>query len=192
MSQDETSPNDNIIQGYEYDGITEYDNPCPQWLMYIFYFTLFLAVFYLGHHFGSSKSRSERLKAPKDEIQKIQAQAPEPLPEVSESKLVALLKDPVTLANGNETYAAKCAPCHGAFGEGFIGPNLVDNYWLHGKGKISDIANVIRSGIPDSGMVAWKERISEENILQIAVYIKSLKSTQPEESKEPEGELIED
>ena len=63
MSEDKTQLNeDKVIEGYEYDGITEYDNPCPVWLMYIFYFTALLAVFYTGYHFGSS-SRDEVLEA---------------------------------------------------------------------------------------------------------------------------------
>ena len=81
---------------------------------------------------------------------------------------------------------------NGEFGEGLIGPNLIDNYWIHGEGKISDIATTIRSGIPDKGMAAWQDRIPEENILRIAAYIKSLKGTQVEDAKEPDGKLIED
>jgi len=54
MSEDKTQRyEDKIIEGYEYDGITEYDNPCPNWLMYIFYFTALLAIFFVGYHFGS-------------------------------------------------------------------------------------------------------------------------------------------
>ena len=50
MSEDKTRLNDdNMIEGYEYDGITELDNPCPDWLMYIFYFTVLLTVFFLGY-----------------------------------------------------------------------------------------------------------------------------------------------
>ena len=41
-------------------------------------------------------------------------------------------------------------------------------------------------------MAAWQDRIPEENILQIAAYIKSLKGTQVEDAKEPDGKLIED
>ncbi len=47
MSEDKTPlDDDKIIEGYEYDGITELDNPCPKWLMYIFYFTAFLVRFF--------------------------------------------------------------------------------------------------------------------------------------------------
>jgi len=191
MSKDKTTIDDNIIDGYEYDGITELDNPCPDWLMYIFYFTAFLAVFLVGYHFGSS-SKNEILQSYIGKLQNVQLQPVEEAPEVSESELVALLEEPAELASGEEIFKDKCALCHGEFGEGLIGPNLTDNYWLHGQGNISDIVNTIRSGVPDKGMVAWKDRIPEKNILQIAAYIKSLKGTQAEGAKKPDGKLIED
>ena len=197
MSDDKTPHYDDnkIIEGYEYDGITEYDNPCPNWLMYIFYFTAFLAVFFLGYHFGSG-SKKEIVESYEKKLQNARTQqitaVEEQVPEVSESELLALLEAPAELTSGEEIFKDKCALCHGEFGEGLIGPNLIDNYWIHGEGKISDIATTIRSGIPDKGMAAWQDRIPEENILQIAAYIKSLKGTQVENAKEPDGELIED
>lgn len=192
MSEDKTRLNDdNMIEGYEYDGITELDNPCPDWLMYIFYFTAFLAVFFLGYYFGSN-SKNEILESYMKKLQNAQPTTVEQVPEVGESELVALLQEPDQLTSGEEIFVDKCALCHGEFGEGLIGPNLIDNYWLHGKGKISDIATTIRSGIPDKGMAAWKDRIPEEDILRIAAYIKSLKGIQVENAREPQGKLIED
>jgi cytochrome c oxidase cbb3-type subunit 3 len=197
MSDDKTPhyDDDKIIEGYEYDGITEYDNPCPKWLMYIFYFTAFLAVFFLGYHFGSG-GKKEIVESYERKLQNARTQqitaVEEQVPEVSESELFALLEAPAELTSGEEIFKDKCALCHGEFGEGLIGPNLIDNYWIHGTGKISDITITIRSGIPDKGMAAWQDRIPEENILQIAAYIKSLKGTQVENAKEPDGELIED
>ena len=164
MSEDKTKRyEDKIIEGYEYDGITEYDNPCPSWLMYIFYFTALLAIFFVGYHFGSH-SKDELLEAYVIKLIEAQTQTetstPTQKPAVSESELVALLQDPAALAEGVEIFGELCALCHGDSGEGMIGPNLIDNYWLHGKGKISDIAVSIRSGIPDNGMAAWADRIT--------------------------------
>lgn len=195
MSKD-IHANDEPVVGYEYDGITEYDNPCPKWLMYLFYATIFFAVFYLGYHFGSMKSERLQLQvatktAPSAAVTQ-QVQEEPKQPEISESKLTALLTDQLALTKGKEVYASKCSSCHGESGEGLIGPNLVDNYWLHGKGKMADIANIIISGIPDTGMAAWSGRIPEEDILQIAAYIKSIKGTRPENPREPEGALIEE
>ena len=191
MSEDKITLEDNLLEGYEYDGIKEYDNPCPQWLMYIFYFTAALATFFVGYHLGSS-SKNEMLELYVEKLQNVQTQTTEQAPLVSESDLVAMLKDPAALASGAEVFSDKCALCHGNVAEGMIGPNLIDNYWLYGKGKISDIAVSIRTGIPDNGMAAWEDRIPEEKILQTAAYIKSLKGTQVDNAKEPDGELVED
>ncbi len=196
MSEDKTKRyEDKIIEGYEYDGITEYDNPCPGWLMYIFYFTALLAIFFVGYHFGSH-SKDELLEAYVIKLKEAQAPAeastPTQKPAVSESELVTLLGDPAALAEGVEIFDELCALCHGDSGEGMIGPNLIDNYWLHGKGKISDIAVSIRSGIPDNGMAAWEDRIPEQQILHVAAYIKSVQGTIVEDAKEPDGELVEE
>jgi len=191
MSEDKTTLEDNLLEGYEYDGIKEYDNPCPQWLMYIFYFTAALATFFVGYHLGSS-SKNEMLELYVEKLQNTQIQTTVQAPLVSENDLIAMLKDPAALASGAEVFSEKCALCHGNVGEGMIGPNLIDNYWLYGKGKISDIAVSIRTGIPDNGMAAWEDRIPEEKILQTAAYIKSLKGTKVDNAKEPDGELVED
>ena len=184
---------DKIIEGYEYDGITEYDNPCPAWLMYIFYFTALLAIFITGYHFGSS-SKDEILEAYAIKLKEAQTrtQTSTQKPEISESELLALLQDPAALAEGEEIFGDQCALCHGNSGEGMIGPNLIDNYWLHGKGKISDIVVSISSGIPDKGMAAWADRISEKQIMHIAAYIISIQGATVENAKEPDGELVEE
>ncbi len=191
MSEDKTTLDDNLLEGYEYDGITEYDNPCPPWLMYIFYFTAALATFFVGYHFGSS-GKKEMLELYMEKLQNAQTQTTEQAPLVSESELIALMQDPDALASGEEVFSGQCALCHGDVGQGMIGPNLIDNYWLYGKGKIGDIVVSIRSGIPDKGMAAWQDRIPEEKIRHTAAYIKSLKGTQVDNAKEPDGELVED
>ncbi|MDR4507086.1 MAG: c-type cytochrome [Candidatus Brocadiaceae bacterium] len=192
MNQEEkTSFEDTVIPGYEYDGITELDNPCPKWLMYIFYFTLIFSIFYLGYFIGRSTKPSEFQKTSLVEAQEILSQSQKKRPEMSTIEASALLQDMDALAQGESLYVAKCKACHGPEGEGLIGPNLTDNYWLHGRGKIIDIATIIRTGIEDKGMMPWEGKLPEEDILKIAAYIKSLSGTQPPNAKEPEGDLIE-
>jgi cytochrome c oxidase cbb3-type subunit 3 len=193
MSQQRTSElKDRVIVGYEYDGITEYDNPCPKWLMYIFYFTLLLAVFYLGHHFGRMSPEVTRTHVSVEETEQDRAQGLEEVSAIDETALAALLQDPEALAAGKEVYHDKCDLCHGDGAEGLIGPNMIDNYWLHGKGTISDIAHTIRYGVAEKGMSSWEGRITEERIFQTAAYIKSLQGTSSDNPKEPQGELIEE
>lgn len=99
------------------------------------------------------------------------------------------LTDQNSIMAGKVTYDSKCASCHGKFGEGNIGPNLTDDYWLHGAG-ISNIVKTIKYGVPDKGMLAWRGELNKEQILQIASYIMTLHGTQPPNAKAPQGELI--
>ena len=81
-----------------------------------------------------------------------------------------------------------CAPCHGAEGQGVVGPNLTDDYWLH-KGSVKDVFKTIKYGVPEKGMKSWKDDFSPVQIAQIASYIKSLHGSKPANAKEPQGEL---
>ena len=193
MNRD-THVKDAPVTGDENDGITEYDNPCPPWLMYIFYTTILFAVFYLGYHFGSVRDGKLHVAAtvvPPANMTQAEEVLLE-LPEITEAQLTTLLADKEALANGKEVYSSKCSSCHGEEGEGLIGPNLVDNYWLHGRGEIREIASIISDGIPDTGMAAWRGKVSDENIQRTAAYIKSLRGSMPENPRYPEGELVEE
>ncbi len=96
--------------------------------------------------------------------------------------------DAATLEKGHKVFLQNCAACHGQKGEGIIGPNLTDKYWLHGDGSYSAIVKVIQEGVPTKGMIAWKPVLPEESLLQAASYIYSLKGTNPPNGKAPQGE----
>ena len=81
-----------------------------------------------------------------------------------------------------------CMACHGANGEGGVGPNLTDQYWLHG-GAFENIVGTITNGVPSKGMIAWKAILNPEQIRQVASYVKTLQGTNPPNAKAPQGEL---
>ena len=83
---------------------------------------------------------------------------------------------------------ANCIACHGKDGEGTIGPNLVDDYWLH-KGGIKDIFKTIKYGYPEKGMKSWQQDLPAKSINEVASYIKSLRGTNPPNAKEKQGDL---
>jgi cytochrome c oxidase cbb3-type subunit 3 len=88
---------------------------------------------------------------------------------------------------GKENFTAKCVACHGQKGEGLIGPNLTDKYWLHGNGTRKDILVVIRAGVPEKGMPSWGALLKAEEQLSIAAYIYSLRNSNPANAKAPQG-----
>ncbi len=92
------------------------------------------------------------------------------------------------LAAGKAIFRSKCFTCHGKQGEGGIGPNLTDEYWIHG-GTIADIVHVVRKGVPAKGMIAWERTLSPDEINQVASFVfVSLRGTNPPNAKAPQGE----
>lgn len=99
--------------------------------------------------------------------------------------------DAESLAHGQEVFKLNCASCHGQNGEGGIGPNLTDDYWIHGQGDISGIATTVKYGVPVKGMIAWGPILSDEEFVDVSSYVLSLHGTDPPNPKAPQGELVE-
>ncbi|HWZ05266.1 MAG TPA: c-type cytochrome, partial [Mucilaginibacter sp.] len=99
---------------------------------------------------------------------------------------VKLVTDPTVLASGQTIFKTTCSPCHGINGQGVVGPNLTDDYWLHGN-KINDLFKTIKYGVPAKGMPTWEKQLSPKQISDVANYVKSLHGTNPPGAKEPQG-----
>lgn len=176
---------------HEYDGIRELDNPLPGWWLATFYGTIVFALLYVGYyHLGTGPSLVEELQRDMAEISE-KAKPAEGPSGPDESALLAVLEDPAALRLGKEQYAAKCASCHGNQGEGSIGPNLTDAYWIHGDGSITAIATVVSDGVAAKGMPPWKGLLKEDELVAVVGFVKSLKGTKPANAKAPQGELRE-
>ncbi len=183
----------NIDLGHDYDGIRELDNRLPPWWLYGFYLCIFFAFVYLyRYHVAHSAP------LPKEELQIAMAQAAidkEEYLKKAASKVdentVTYLTDAASLDAGKKIFSTICMACHQADGGGGVGPNLTDQYWLHG-GSIKDIFKTIKYGWPEKGMKSWEEDYSPVQIAQIASYVKSLGGTKPSKPKEPQGTLYQE
>jgi aldose sugar dehydrogenase len=69
-------------------------------------------------------------------------------------------------------YTENCAGCHGTDLTGGRGPSLFDETWLHGSDDES-ISKNIHEGFPASGMVAFKDVLSDTQIWQLVGYIRT-------------------
>ncbi|MEO9802167.1 MAG: cbb3-type cytochrome c oxidase N-terminal domain-containing protein [Reichenbachiella sp.] len=173
---------------HNYDGIRELDNHLPPWWTYMFYASIVFAVIYMFmyHVSGSLPLQTEEYEIAMAEAQANRAVADEGS-SIDESNIV-FSNDPAVLASGKTVYERNCVACHKAGGEGGIGPNLTDEYWLHG-GSIQDIYNTIKNGVPDKGMIAWGDVLSPTKMNDVSSYIETLKGTNPPNAKAPQGEL---
>jgi cytochrome c oxidase cbb3-type subunit 3 len=101
---------------------------------------------------------------------------------------VKLITDKTQLEAAQKIFRSICFACHGPNGEGTIGPNLTDDYWIHGGG-IKNIFHTITYGYPEKGMQSWKATYTPLQINQLASYVISLRGTNPPNPKEKQGEL---
>lgn len=180
-----------LIEGHDYDGIQELDNPMPPWLQSLFVGTVVIAIGYATYYFSGigdfqlAELDKEIAQAEIDKkayIEKVGASMDE--------NNVTIATDKAIIDQGKGIFQEKCAACHGVDGGGSVGPNLTDNYWLHGGG-IKDLFKTIKYGVPEKGMISWEKQLSHTDIQKVASFVLSLKGSKPATPKEPQGELVE-
>jgi cytochrome c oxidase cbb3-type subunit III len=179
-----------VLLDHDYDGVKELDNALPPWWKYGFYFTIVVAVLYiLRYHVW--KTGPDPLQEYNQEMKVAAAQIEEyrlKTGDVIDEKTVTMA-DATGIAEGDKIFHSNCFACHGAKGEGLVGPNLTDNYWIHG-GTINDIFKTIKYGWPEKGMQSWQKMYSPSQIKNLASYIKTLAGTNPPNPKAPQGDLF--
>ncbi|GAB4370314.1 MAG: cbb3-type cytochrome c oxidase N-terminal domain-containing protein [Acidobacteriota bacterium] len=178
------------LREHEFDGIKEYDNPLPRWWVWLFWATIIATpVYIVYYHFGPGKLVADEYQEELDAYYEQQRQQLLALGEVSEVVLRKMMENPAMLSAGEKIFIAKCVQCHARDGGGNIGPNLTDDYWLHG-GNLMDIHRTIHDGVPTKGMIAWGNQLSEVDIMAVTAYVGSLRGTTPANPKPPQGELF--
>lgn len=179
-----------IELGHDYDGISELDNKMPPWWIMAFVATILFGVVYL-YRYHVSHSAPLQIEELEMAMKKGEADKAAFLAKTGgnvDENTVTMLDD-AGIASGKTLFAANCIACHGNAGEGnAVGPNLTDDYWLHG-GKINDVYKTIKYGVTEKGMRSWKDDMSPIQIAQLASYIKSIKGSNPPNAKAPQGDL---
>lgn len=179
-----------IMLDHDYDGIKELNNALPPWWKYGFYITIFVAIFYILKfevwHTGMNPTEeyNTEMAVAKLEIDQYLATMKE---NVDENSVVML--DAPGIQAGKTLFTKTCVACHTESGGGGVGPNLTDNYSIHGA-SIQDIFKTIKYGYPDKGMQSWQSNFSPVEMQQLSSYIKSLSNTNVPNGKAPQGDLI--
>jgi cytochrome c oxidase cbb3-type subunit III len=185
MNNNQNLP-DPLLLDHEYDGIRELNNQLPRWWVWLFNLSIAFAAVYMVYYHVLNKGQSmvdqyrEEMKV--GDVLKAKAIA------VFEQEMSSLQpsKDPGVLAEGRETFGKLCAPCHRADGGGLVGPNLCDDYWMHGSNFVDNL-RTIWEGVPSKGMVTWKGTLKPSVIYAAGSYIYTLRGTNPKNPKPPEN-----
>jgi cytochrome c oxidase cbb3-type subunit III len=177
-----------ILLEDDYDGIKELDNKVPPWFNLLFLITIIFAIYYLldYHVFKTGKLQYQEYQ---EEMQQAEIQKAELIKSgafVNENTVLRL-NDAESLSAGKNIFKTNCVPCHGPDAGGVIGPNLTDDYWIHGGG-IKNIFHTITYGVPAKGMISWQTQLNPKQIQEVASYVMSLHGTHPANPKPPQGD----
>lgn len=180
-------PQNQVI--HSVDGIEEYDNQLPRWWLYTLYVAtafggLYWYTYQVGHFADLPLAAYE---AEKDKAA-LAAAAKDPTGGAMKPEaLVALSHDTATVALGKEVFTSACVACHRADGGGNVGPNLTDEFWLHG-GAPDQIYKTVGNGVLEKGMPAWKPQLGIRKVQAVTAYVLTLHNTNVPGGKAPQGE----
>lgn len=175
-----------ILIDHDFDGIQELDNHLPPWWLWSFYASIVFAIgFHLVYdvfHIGPDQLGEYRTEMAEAEI----AHAEYLLtagPSFDETT-VELTEDPTELENGATVFVNNCVSCHKESGQGSIGPNLTDEYWIYGN-DVKEIFTTVKFGTGVKGMPPHEKSLTAEDMRDVSSYILTLPFT---EGKGPEGD----
>lgn len=166
----------------EWDGIRSADNKMPGWYVISFIATIIIAIVYLlNYHVINDWSQAQDFEAAQQaHIEKFGVS------EVATTGGNPYRGDAAAIAAGEKTFSGICSACHGADGTGNIGPNLMDNVWLHGTTE-DQLFNVVYEGRmspeqwkqkPAKGpMPSHKGSLGAEGVWQVLAYLESKNSS---------------
>ena len=179
-----------IMLQHAHDGIYELDNRLPPWWINMFFITIVWAVGYMYYYHwgGNGLSQKEEYQEEVETAKKQIAIALAGKASSVDESNVTVVSESSLVAEGELIYKNSCAACHGQLGEGGVGPNFTDDYWIHGGG-IKDLFKTIKYGVPEKGMISWQSQLKPGDMQNVASYILSLRGTNPPNQKEAQGTL---
>ena len=169
---------------HSFDGIQELDNPMPRWWINLFIVSIIFAVGYLAWYhlpFFPSKYVEQVYHEETKEAQKKGSGAEQVGFDFSEAA-----KDSTLVAEGKQIFQENCVSCHANLGQGLVGPNLTDDFWISGSTG-PDLVKVVAKGVADKGMPAWENILGATKINKVVSFIYSIQGTRPAGAKEAQG-----
>ncbi len=182
-----------IELNHNYDGIKELDNHLPPWWTSLFIGSIIWGIIYMivYHVSGTlplqADEYEQEVTLANEQARKLKASQPQ---EIIDENTLTFTNDLELIEKGKAVFlSSTCATCHRADGGGnAIGPNLTDEYWIHG-GSVQNIFATIKNGVVEKGMPAWGKAMSAKDVKAATFYIMSLQGSKPADAKAPQGEF---
>ena len=178
-----------MVMEHTYDGIAELDNPTPPWFMYLFYSSIVIAVAYMimYHVVGDGQTMTTEYAQENVEADQANIAYMKKFANSINENNVIVLTDAKSVETGGKIYAKNCVACHGDKGQGGVGPNLTDEFWLHG-GSTKDVFHTLMEGVPEKGMISWKKTLNPIQLQHLVSFLSRFQGTNPDNAKAPQGD----
>ncbi len=159
---------------HRYDDIEEEDNRLPNWWLAILFGTMAFGFGYwfVYHTTNVLPTPLEEYRVDAAELQK-QRVAANP---TSDEALWELAKNADAVAEGQKVFTSTCMSCHGPKGEGLVGPNLTDTFWIHGN-KPNDVLKSVTEGYVAQGMPPWGPVLGADKTRKVTAFVLSVRNT---------------
>jgi len=183
------NPDNAKLLEHEADGIKELDNLLPRWWVWLFNITIVFSVIYMIYYHVAGVGDLQAAEYTKEWTRG------EEIKNASIAKFesgIATLTpsaDQPVLGDGQRLFVTYCAPCHRPDGGGLVGPNLCDDYWIHGSNYVDNVKTII-NGVPAKGMLAWRGVLNPDQIKAVSSYIYTLRGTNPKNPKPAENTVV--
>jgi cytochrome c oxidase cbb3-type subunit III len=181
------NPDDAPLLDHDADGIRELDNLLPRWWVWLFYLTILFSVGYMGYYHVLGRGDLQIAEYTKEAKRGEEIKAAALAKFETSIGTLAPDSDNAVVTKGQQVYTTMCAPCHRPDGGGLVGPNLTDDYWIHGS-NYADSVKTILNGVPEKGMLAWRGVLKPNEIQAVASFIYTLRGTKPPNPKAPENQ----
>ena len=177
-----SEPRDPLLIDHEADGIRELDNLLPRWWVWLFYLTTIFAFVYMGYYHVFKAGDLQAAEYSREAKQGEEIKAASLAKFESSIGTLAPERDKALLAKGQQIFLQMCAPCHRPDGGGLVGPNICDDYWIHGSNYVDTVKTIV-NGVPEKGTITWRGVLKPNEIQAVASFIYTLRGTHPPNPK---------
>ena len=175
------------IKEHEFDGIQEFDNKLPNWWLWTLYGSIVFSLLYwiVFHTLEIGTLPEERFAQRMQAAQEAQLERAAKAG-LSNATFAVMSGTESRVQQGREVFQKHCTQCHLEQGQGSVGPNLTDGYWIHGCEPMQ-MYETVKEGVPAKGMPAWMNQLGPDRVQAVVAYVMTLTGTEVD-GKAPEGE----
>ncbi len=177
-SQPPSDPKAPKLREHAFDGIQEYDQRLPNWWLYTLYGAIGFWIVYWFVQIIAHVAPTDGAKVDAALARLAAVKMASSLDVTNDALFWDMSRNPVFVDAGKQTYQSLCVPCHlpslkgKAENPGAVGPNLVDQAWLHG-GTPREIYHTVATGVLARGMPAWEPVLGQKKAAEVVAYILS-------------------